>query len=149
MCIEITLHTSLPSYTSWILRVFSFVTRTFCSATDVLQTALISSWIFFPDSHPWKSQKKKAYSVCCVVTCAASIRLSYFVLRLSKALFIHVANVWVPALWPRTGLDGGETAVSKPAMVPAFQWSKSWRWRAQLSCGAVDKVQDLHTALAS
>lgn len=96
--------------------------------------------IFF-SSHPWKSHTKKAYSLCYVVTCAASIRLIYFVLRLSKAAFIHVANIWVPTLSTALGL----------MLERQRQWSPL---SSDLKCNdgqrrTVGKGQDLHTTLAS
>lgn len=112
------------------------------SATDVLQTDSFPVDVFFQIlSHPWKSQKKKAYSLCYVVTCAASIRLIYFVRRLSKASFIHVANICVPTLSTTLGL----------MLERQRQWSPL---SSDLQCNdgqrrTVGKGQDLHTTLAS
>lgn len=88
-----------------------------------------------------KAKKKKAYSLCYVVTCAASIRLIYFVRRLSKASFIHVANICVPTLSTTLGL----------MLERQRQWSPL---SSDLQCNdgqrrTVGKRQDLHTTLAS
>lgn len=108
----------------------------------MLQTALISSWCFSRYSD--HGLKSVLGVLCCAVLwcdvmCAASITLSYFILLSPKALFVHVANIWVLMLCPQRWAWCWDTAVSKPGQVPALRvWSLMVESTAQLQ----DRGQD-------